>query len=513
MSGKILLGPLLGLEDDTTYTVCFLSSRHVGTPQVVVDNQTFAAEQIQETPNGKFWRAAVPVPSLDNGRHCSYHIQSDGSSMQDPCKRSEWKFYVPGKSEEPRIAYASCNGFSSGDMKMKVDEPYRMWRHMAEEHKREPFSLLIMGGDQIYADEIWHSRKRTPLVAEWSRLGREERISKSASLPLQKELDRFYENLYMRHWNQEHMSLMMATIPSVMMWDDHDIFDGWGSYPDDLQNCPVYIAIFEAARHYFELFQIRSNKNKMLLRPSGEHYSFAFQFRDYGILGLDNRSNRTGAIVMDDKNWSDVKNWLSNKSVTVRTLLVLSAVPVVYRDFRTGETAFDITPWQEELADDIRDQWCSRNHEGERMKLIMNMLNFKASKESSLVKRVILSGDVHVGCLGIIRDHRQSNQESLIYQVISSAIVHPAPTWYQWLGILVGSNHDPESLEAGKITTEILDLYGSDKFLRTRNYATLKEGTDGKLWVNWFCENGRTPVYPILGSPPELEPTTTDDLP
>lgn len=24
------------------------------------------------------------------------------------------------------------------------------------------------------------------------------------------------------------------------MWDDHDIWDGWGSYPEPIQACPVF---------------------------------------------------------------------------------------------------------------------------------------------------------------------------------------------------------------------------------------------------------------------------------
>ena len=26
----------------------------------------------------------------------------------------------------------------------------------------------------------------------------------------------------------------------MQIWDDHDIWDGWGSYPDRMQNCPVF---------------------------------------------------------------------------------------------------------------------------------------------------------------------------------------------------------------------------------------------------------------------------------
>lgn len=40
-----------------------------------------------------------------------------------------------------------------------------------------------------------------------------------------------------------------------MTWDDHDIFDGWGSYPDTLQNCPVFQGCYQAAKRFYLLFQ------------------------------------------------------------------------------------------------------------------------------------------------------------------------------------------------------------------------------------------------------------------
>ncbi len=363
-----------------------------------------------------------------------------------------------------------------------------------------PSRCSSWGGDQLYADELWESR-RAPSIAAWSELDRKQRIKRAAGPRLHGQLDRFYEDLYLRHWNQEEMSLMMASIPSIMMWDDHDIFDGWGSYPRDLQTCPVYKAVFGAARKYFELFQIRSNANTALLNGGSGHYSFGIRFRGYGILGLDNRSNRTDKVVMNAQNWSDVKNWLSANSGRHRTLLVLSAVPVVYRDFGRSETILELTPWEEELSDDIRDQWRSKHHEGERMRLIMNLLNFRTRSQPSDGKTVILSVDVHVGCLDVIRDQRNPLATRRIYQVVSSPIVHPAPTWIQWRGVVAGSNDDPESLDDGQIVTEIIMPYGADdKFLRTRNYVTLQEGNDSKLWVNWICESGIAPVYVIEGS-------------
>ncbi len=54
MSPKILAGPLLGLEGDTIYTICFLSNQHTAAPEVVVDDITYPATRVQSTPSGVF---------------------------------------------------------------------------------------------------------------------------------------------------------------------------------------------------------------------------------------------------------------------------------------------------------------------------------------------------------------------------------------------------------------------------------------------------------------------------
>ncbi len=38
---------------------------------------------------------------------------------------------------------------------------------------------------------------------------------------------------------------------------------------------------------------------------------------------------------------------------------------------------------------------------------------------------------------------------------------------------------------------------GAPVYLRTRNFATLQMGSDGKLWANWHCENGLAASYPL----------------
>lgn len=504
MPEPFLVGPLLGFEGEISsgellYTICFLTTSKASHCTVVVGENEIEAEAIATTPSGIFWRAVSPAKRKKASHSCRYQIKTNGSAIPDRWGRDVWTFWVPGASEQPRIAYASCNGFSDPDAIAKLGEPYRMWKVLWESHEKEPFTLFIMGGDQIYADEIWQSKTRVPTIVEWIALPRAERIVKQVSKKTKGELDRFYESLYIRHWAHENMGNVLASIPSIMMWDDHDIFDGWGSYPSEMQTCPHYQAIFEAARKYFELFQLRSTKNRTLLNSHNNHYSFGFQFGNYAVLGLDNRTGRNESAIMGDENWSDIKKFLKKRG-KVETLFILSAIPVVYRDFRVIEHVYDATPWEEELTDDIRDHWRSSYHEGERMKLIMSLLDFQSLGKLSEVRRVILSGDVHVGCFGLIAGPGVEGRERLIHQVVSSAIVHPPPTWLQWQGVLAGSNALPETLEAGSIRTELLKPYGSEQFIRSRNFVWFKEGTDRKLWVNWVCEDNTRAEYPIVYS-------------
>lgn len=504
MTKKILVGPLLGIESDNNYSFCFLTDSSVETASVIVGSTTISARQIKQLPSGTFWRAntAVDIPDDKDGKRIRYTISLDGVAARDQEKRDFWDFYVPGKKEEPRIAYTSCNGVSKADLISKIEDPFCLWREMASIHESRPFSLLLMGGDQLYADSIW---EKVPTLAKWSEKRIKEQLKSKPTKQMRLQIDRFYSDLYLERWRQKEMSYMFASVPSVMMWDDHDIFDGWGSFPENLQNCDVYRAIFEYAKKYFEIFQIRSSENSSLLSNESDHYGFRLDFRDYTVLGLDNRSERTQQTVMSHSHWQDILEILNDPSNIRNTLLVMSAVPVVYRDFSFTETAFEITPWDESLTDDLKDHWRAKEHQGERSRLIMNLLkSTRARKElateepsKNKPRTIILSGDVHVGCLGVISDQTEEDVVK-VHQVVSSGIVHPAPTLIAWLGIRAVTNDDLEYInEERTVEARMLKPVGSNQYIRTRNFATLDKGTDGKVWINWVTEDGDNPEYPL----------------
>ena len=83
-------------------------------------------------------------------------------------------FALPEPGGALRLAYASCNG---GEDERKAHGlpggRDAMWRHLAARHARAPFHLLVMGGDQIYADALWD----LPSIREWLGTGRRARLS------------------------------------------------------------------------------------------------------------------------------------------------------------------------------------------------------------------------------------------------------------------------------------------------------------------------------------------------
>jgi phosphodiesterase/alkaline phosphatase D-like protein len=491
---RLKVGPILGVEAETAYTVIFSTDKEVQTADWIVDGAASPCKNVGETPSSRVWRGEqkIAAPTGKNGKRIEYKIRIDGDVTDCSNDRTSWEFYVPGKAEIPKFAYGSCNGFSALDLMHKTEDPYRLWQEMAEKHsdaEETPFSLLLLGGDQLYADSIWTA---VPELQVWNALPRKDKIARVANTTMRPQIDKFYDKLYQTRWTDPHMSLMLASIPSVMMWDDHDIFDGWGSFPDDLLESEVFQYIFGCAKKYFEMFQIRSRFNGSLLDNQADHYAFAVTFRGYNILALDNRAERTLDRVMSPAQWDKVIDYL--KKTTSGHLLVLSAVPVVYRDFSAVEKTFEITPWEEELTDDLKDHWRSKNHEGERARLIHKLLD-SAELREDIHKTVILSGDVHIGCIGVIHD---SKRQCKVHQVVSSGIVHPAPSRLQWIGIMTVTNDRTEYLDENRdIRISMLTPFASDQYIRQRNYVTLELGTDDKLWINWESESKDKPCYPV----------------
>ena len=398
-------------------------------------------------------------------------------------------FIVPKAGGDPQMAYASCNGFSDPKLMKKVRDNNALWKVMAEKHRKIRYNLLLLGGDQVYTDSMW---VEVPELKEWCELDWKDRLKADFS-NMYKSVDRFFFQLYIRRWSQEDPARMFSSVPSAMMWDDHDIFDGWGSYPKDQQSSKVYQGIFKVAREYFQIFQLATVPDEL---PSHviskqKHFSYGHQIGSLGILALDMRSERTGEQVISLETWNAIRKWMDSLD-GCKHLLVLCGIPVVHPDFSAVEKLLGALPGQQELEDDLKDHWHSLPHRHERLRFIHRLLDFSASKNSRVT---LLSGDVHVAAIGVIQSQRNNaaSNARVINQLTSSGIVHPAPPGMV-LFFLESMGERVERPDRD-ISTEMLEFPAtSRRFIGARNWLSLEPDANDRIWANWHVE-GESDVY------------------
>ncbi|WP_089720796.1 alkaline phosphatase D family protein [Candidatus Entotheonella palauensis] len=401
-----------------------------------------------------------------------------GSGLTYTIGQQTWPLHLPALPQL-RIAFTSCNG-EAQDTLLGAHDTQRneRWRHLADEHAADPFHLLIQGGDQLYADDVW---REVPALAAWRQLdGHAQQLADWTPEMAEGAAD-FYFDRYCRLWSQPDLAPLLASIPSLMMWDDHDIFDGWGSHAPELQGCPVFQGLWTVAREFFALFQLGTASKAlpdMFGDPDGRHFGHAVTLGEVGIIMADLRSERTPNRVMGGLGWAWLQQTLKQMA-SCQQVFLISSVPVVHLDWSAPERFLIHMQWFRHYHDDIRDQWRSHEHLDEWKRLVTTLLDFASRTRTRLT---IVSGEIHLGALGLIE-----RGDTRIYQLISSGIVHHSPPalaaalfsgWSRWPGVA------PEAT-----TVRLCPLpHRKTRFLAARNWLSLDYGQDASLEAVWHAE-------------------------
>ncbi len=482
---KIILGPVLSLRS-TSDDIWDISALIVieGAPEAftvnAAGNNNLTGTLLLSRKNKDIYRFDMKIKLSVVSQEIEYGFSA-----------LKWQFAVPAKTSDPQIAFVSCNGFSSAKEIKKVDDKNALWKQLLSNHEDTAYNLMIMGGDQVYADEIW---QKCTLVKKWVELPRSDRRKRTFTKPMQEQVDQFYFDLYCERWKQAPVDTALASIPTAMMWDDHDIFDGWGSYCDEDQNCPVYQGIFAAARKYFAIFQQQLAHNSDETHPSSlgtDAYSFCLTPGNHLVLALDARTERSQKQIISKNSWEKIWASLSEKASqsnkSYKHLFVIATVPVVHADFGKIETLMNWLPGEQELEDDLRDHWQSGPHRAERLRLIHKMLGFMNKYNCRVT---ILSGDVHVACVGMIECERGgmgTGPKNIIFQLTSSGIVHPSPP--KLMGFMLDQlSNEPETVTQG-ITASMIEFPAHrKKYILARNFLSLEPDNENRIWANWNVE-------------------------
>ncbi len=315
-----------------------------------------------------------------------------------------------------RIAYVSCNGMEHGDLDRPGNQRNGMWRRLAEQHAAIPFNLLLQGGDQIYSDELADAH---PASKGWPRRV-PDHLDPASTAELASVLRDAWFRRYMHVFGQPDFAWLAARVPCLAMWDDHDIADGWGSYPEPMLDSEVGRCIFSAARESFLLFQYCAAPSELpAFCPdrTGESLTWSVQLPGLQVVAPDLRSERRQHRVMGESGWNAFRTALGNAQAG--RVLVLSSVPAIGPRLSILERLLHLTPWMEEYEDDLNDQWQSIRHREEWRSFLRDTV---ALHERDDIRVTFLSGEIHFATRGTIKTATGD-----LHQLIASGIAHPAP--------------------------------------------------------------------------------------
>ena len=367
-------------------------------------------------------------------------------------QKTDGSFIIARCDQKWRGGFFSCNGFDAYvPEQVASDLTYsNVWDHLLSVHEETPLHLLIWGGDQNYIDFIFED---IPFLRAWLNMEWNQKWTTDYRDDLKEQVEQYHFNTYAENWNRrKEIRKALASIPSIMMWDDHDIFDGAGSYPPLLHDSPMMMGLFLAAQKMRLLFQHHTT-----LEKAREHHLFGYQGYNFfarcganlAILGTDGRTERDTTTVQHEKTWEMIFDRLVNDLDGVQHLMVVFPVPFSFVRVHVAETLFEHlkdlpnklrhVPLVKqtnsifglpELYDDLLDEWTHEGHIEERDRVLRR---FQLLAEEKKIRITYLSGDVH--CCGVSRfqtkgSHRPLpvHDPKLMYQIISSAIVNMPPS-------------------------------------------------------------------------------------
>lgn len=399
------------------------------------------------------------------------------------------KFFVNTALDgDLRIAFVSCNGQEAGDRGRNRDERNAMWRRLARQHNENPFQLLIHGGDQIYADEVLDSHR---LLREWA--GKED---KRVLPPSQDELDevraslkRAFFNCYVGVLSATESSWLMGRVPSVAMWDDHDICDGWGSMSADKLDAPIGRLLFEIARECFLVFQFGAAPNDLpgiVLDRSASNLTWHVKLPGLHLIAPDLRSQRRWNRVMAQTGWQALTDALA--AVDEGRVLFISSVPALGPRLSWIEAAMHLLPDMHKYEDDLRDQWQSRAHRAEWRRLLEGLAKVNADPKSPVT---VLSGEIHLATRGTF-----DVPPTPIHQLVASGISHPAPTILYALSLDVLARFGETPVPGHEI--RLRPIPGRKSIYTSQRNFLVLERRSGSWTACWELEtSGRTPLLQL----------------
>jgi len=327
---------------------------------------------------------------------------------------------TPGEPARLTFGFGSCNRpFQLEGDEIVYHQAAGIYDALQNDLVRADGRFVLLAGDQIYSDEI------DPISV------RSDHLDDEGWLPTPEETLDAYRQISRGYLHVSGFQRLRNGLPTLTIWDDHDIFDNWGSRREV---STLDRRMFDAAsRAYYEYQHIR-NPGPHAGQPP---YHYAYQYGDIGFFVLDVRGQRDwrSGKILGDRQWKDLTDYLGNQSnERITTLFIVSSVPVAHVA-RWMARAFEHLPGV--FGDSVRDRWSAAAYRDQRKRLLQLLFDWQAAAPGR--QAIVLSGDVHVAGAYTIRPRSGPGR---IEQFTSSAFTTPLSSFERYLNVIAarGSN-------------------------------------------------------------------------
>src|SRR5829696_8920158 len=370
---ELLLGPLLRFVGQTDAVIWAETDRPCEVSVLGSSGRTFCV-------CGHHY-ALLHVQGLDSGTEYTYELQLDGARAW-PAPGSDFPpsgFRTLPAAAPLRIAFGSCRVAAPNeppwtlkkdddDRGREIDALRLLALRMRELPREEWPDLLLLLGDQVYADEI------SPAAASFAESRRD-----TDEPPGDRVLDYVeYARLYRESWGEPVIRWLLSTVPTAMIFDDHDVHDDWNTSIEWVQEMRQkewwrkrIVAAFESyliyqhlgnlspsERHEFELYEhlrtapdptprLREFARRADEEVQGTRWSFCRDIGPARVVMIDSRAGRVldpgNRQMVDPDEW----RWIEeHASGGVQHLLIGTSLPMFM-----GPAMHWLEAWNEVAAD------------------------------------------------------------------------------------------------------------------------------------------------------------------
>ncbi|MEU0497468.1 alkaline phosphatase D family protein [Mycobacterium sp. NPDC006124] len=303
---SLLLGPVLRHVGETSATV-WVQTHSPGVVEVLgCSAPTFEVQGCHY--------ALVLVDGLEAGSVTEYRVHVDGQQVWPEPGATFPPSVIRTRGQETRdrlrIIFGSCRYPKTGDAKLDDKLGLDALDVYAARLPTTPADqwpdALVLLGDQVYADELTPDARRRLA-------GR-----RSAGQRPPDEVVSFteYEGLYRHTWGDPEIRWILSTVPTAMIFDDHDIRDDWNTsaaWRKEVNSKPWWRDRIRAGLASYWVYQHLGNLSPGELRDDEDYQKVLAAEGDVWPLLVD-LADRADTEVDDDKGLRFSYRWDMGRS-------------------------------------------------------------------------------------------------------------------------------------------------------------------------------------------------------